>query len=61
MASVSLYLFYFFTKETSFVLYTFALAKEVNIQIFESSLKFNLVIRIIFWTGDSDADIQDIH
>ena len=40
MASVSIYLFYFFTKETSVVLYSFTLAKEVNIQIFKSSQKF---------------------
>ena len=40
MASVSIYLFYFFTKETSVILYSFTLAKEVNIQIFKSSQKF---------------------
>ena len=61
MASVSIYLFFLFTKQTSVVLYSFALSKEVNIQILKSSLKFNLVIRIIFWTGDSTTVTQDIH
>ena len=61
MASVSIYLFSFFNKQTSVVLYSFALAKEVNIQVFKNFLKFNLVIQIILWTGDSNTDTQDIH
>ena len=61
MASLSIYLFFFFTKQTSVVLYSFALSKHVNKDILKSSLKFNLVIRIIFLTGDSSTDTQDTY
>ena len=60
MASVSIYLFYFFTKETPVVLYSFTLAKEVNIQIFKKFSEI-LVIRIIVCPGNLNADIQDVH